>query len=112
MLINSSINKNDSLGFKMKMLSEEVGIDYYDLLSIAVIFCKSINQLKEESNNYNLNYKAVQLSHNKWIVVNTKTVSIIRSFDDELTAYRAARVYEVLNNKRKINAFNEKLYEI
>lgn len=112
MLLNKYESTKDTLGYKMKTLSEEYGIEYYDLLSIALIFCKNINQLKEEYSKCKSRYAVIKINDEKWTIIDAKTVSVVKYFDDELMAYRAARVYHILKNKTKISTFNEKLYEI
>ncbi|NMA50164.1 MAG: hypothetical protein GX947_10455 [Tissierellia bacterium] len=109
MLLNMYESTKDTLGYKMKTLSEEYGIEYYDLLSICLIFCKNINQLKEEYSKCKSRYAVIKINDKKWTIIDSKTVSVVNYFDDELMAYRAARSYTILKDKNKINTFSEKL---
>lgn len=102
----------DSLAYKIKAMSNEYGIDLNDLLSIAEIYCKNLDQLREEGFSKGCRYVVKMNNKNKWEIIDNQNISIIEYSEDELTAYRLARAYTILRNTEKMSSFNNKLYEI
>lgn len=110
-MINNNYEK-ESFAYRIKAMSYEYGIDLNDLLSIAEIYCKNLDQLREEGFSRGCRYVAKMINKNKWGIIDNKNISIIEYSEDELTAYRLARAYSILRNTQKISSFNNKLYEI
>ena len=83
-------------------------ITIFDLIKIVEIYCKNISLLKEDYKGNSYRYSVKKLNDTRWAIIDNRRMSIVKYEEDELSAYRIARIKEELHKDISIK---EKLYE-
>lgn len=107
MILNNELNSK--LQIRLDSICNECEINMLDLMSIIEIYCKDMVQLKEEYRKNNIKYSVKKINEDKWSIIDNKKMSILKNIEDEITAYRVARIKEILNSKQRY--IKQKLYE-
>lgn len=83
-------------------------ITIFDLIKIVEIYCKNISLLKDDYKKSSYKYSVKKLNETRWAIIDNRRMSIVKYEEDELSAYRVARVKEELYKDVSVN---NKLYE-
>lgn len=85
-------NWSDYLKEKIEELKED-GLTYKEIYNVIEIFAMTLEELKMDIT------CDVIVVGNKWLVKTKKTSSSYKTFDNELYAYRKAKIYSIIHTK-------------
>lgn len=94
---------DNELNNRIQKILSECNMSLAEFISVINIYCQSLSDLKKDHNSLNLRFIVTQIGKEKWAIVDKNTMCIHTIVEDELTAYRKAKIYSTTKNRKFIS---------